>query len=42
MFDSSDIDGRGAKLVFELIEVVVTLGDFRFNNIGLGVKDAAS
>ena len=42
MFDSSDIDGRGLKLILELIEVVITLEDFRINNIGLGVKDAAS
>ena len=31
MFDSSDIDGRGVKLNLELIEVVVTLEDFRVN-----------
>ena len=42
MFDSSDIDGRVVKLILELIEVVVTVEELRVNNIGLGVKDAAS
>ena len=34
--------GGGLKLILELIDVVVTLQDFRVNNIRLGVKDAAS